>query len=705
MGNLTIWFIAAAVSIATTHYLLYEAKQHYPFHFLMLHLFAASTLKIARTLWALSRTSSPSPIFPLEALRAWIGPWQVLYVGCTITSLVFGYRAMFDLTSITTVAMIMALEWQPELLVGGLPSDLRNGRGFTMEWVLRIIGFAFGILAIYLRDYRLLPRGITWSCLCAAVTAGARFAGVRMTAEASLYRKTEGDRLHRALPNVSVLLIGTPVALLIVNLDENRPTTHFSPWTAAPVTLIANVVASAVALDNCGHIFRRLTPSHDEDEGTILEFLDKAPFGRALMSIALVQAAVSISGAIGYPFVTSKLQYCGFLAATMASLTWDDFTQAADIARMMTGHSGRWRWQSEIHRSSARTDAEASLLCDSEYVCDDSVDSKRSGWTAAIDLWTMTVLLTGALLAGPTVILSHSSVGTPGAVAALQQHTTGTAVRGNRPLDLVIARYAESADLTASQINALDGLPNIAPLDPNVIVYNKAKDANQTALADDIAAKLHRPLRVTVRASPNVGREAEAYLHHITEYWDDLADHTIFLQADPHNPYKMRRRIQDYFVPNTGFLSLGMTGHICTTCDESCVDANWTEEPQVLQEIYSNFNNGSACKDMVFTYRGQFIVSAARIQQNQRQTFVNLNEQLVNPESKKHQSPYLDQTWMYQFGDSLNAPAFGYSLERMWGVIFRCSEKRVAFECPSLLAGVLGNKMPIESCQCLDDVD
>ena len=73
---------------------------------------------------------------------------------------------------------------------------------------------------------------------------------------------------------------------------------------------------------------------------------------------------------------------------------------------------------------------------------------------------------------------------------------------------LVVARYNEDVSWT-------DGLP--------AIIYNKG-----TPL---VTSAIQRELQ-------NVGRESHTYLHHITTYWDQLADITLFTQGriDDHLP-------------------------------------------------------------------------------------------------------------------------------------------------------------------------
>jgi hypothetical protein len=68
---------------------------------------------------------------------------------------------------------------------------------------------------------------------------------------------------------------------------------------------------------------------------------------------------------------------------------------------------------------------------------------------------------------------------------------------------MVVAKYHEN----------IDWLDNV---NFSKIIYNKSSNLDPTYVNLD-----------------NVGLEAHTYLHHIITRWDDLADFTIFTQADP----------------------------------------------------------------------------------------------------------------------------------------------------------------------------
>lgn len=107
----------------------------------------------------------------------------------------------------------------------------------------------------------------------------------------------------------------------------------------------------------------------------------------------------------------------------------------------------------------------------------------------------------------------------------------------SRRVDLVIARYKED-------ISWLHRVPQHIFL----YIYNKnqsntivpQKRFGRVVLAHDHAApeNLNVPERSVVCNIPNIGREADTYLEHIINHYDDLADITIFCQGDPfpHSP-------------------------------------------------------------------------------------------------------------------------------------------------------------------------
>jgi hypothetical protein len=307
------------------------------------------------------------------------------------------------------------------------------------------------------------------------------------------------------------------------------------------------------------------------------------------------------------------------------------------------------------------------------------------------------------------LLLFQSSTIAPAALNA-RKSVLDTSYLPPRALDIVIARYDEPASEVATHINELLSLPKIGLLNPKIVIYNKLEAENSSST---FLQELHEELsvdpathKIVTHTLPNIGREADTYLDHITTQWDNLANHTLFMQASVHfAPSAYLSRVSDYFVPNTGFLSLADPGGFCPSCD-SCHDRDWAENPTLLRELYSDFNGQAECKDVVLTYRGQFIASAARLRGNDVGLYRRWLDELRDPRGRPHMAPYTEGSWSVK-DDSLSAPRVGFTLERTWGMIMQCNERRMAERCPSLMSRAICpdpvcGVASLEECQCLD---
>ncbi|KAL1303175.1 hypothetical protein AAFC00_006601 [Neodothiora populina] len=281
--------------------------------------------------------------------------------------------------------------------------------------------------------------------------------------------------------------------------------------------------------------------------------------------------------------------------------------------------------------------------------------------------------------------------------------------------DVVVSMYGESPTLITNMMSALSRSSFIRERDSRrLFIYTK-----------DTAADLDKIKTFTgataVTLLPNKGREGETYLHHITTQWDNLARHTLFTQAEVHNPRETYTRIRDYFVSDTGMLSLGFSGHVCEDC-ESCTDRwGWSDDssrvvPDLYSRVYANESCAASKTPILLSYKGQFIASAQRIRGIDRDIYADLHTALVDEDSWAHDVDYL-----HGRKDDMNAPVLGYTLERMWGLLLQCSgDMRIAAKCPSLLSGLSGwrkktttsfwsmrwgsdeGDQGLRDCQCLD---
>jgi hypothetical protein len=254
-------------------------------------------------------------------------------------------------------------------------------------------------------------------------------------------------------------------------------------------------------------------------------------------------------------------------------------------------------------------------------------------------------------------------------------------------MDIVISMYKEPLDSVNEMISKLKSIHSISN-QARVFIYIKDPAADVTQLQSSTQA-------FNVTKLSNIGREGATYLHHITHHWNSLAKHTIFLQADVHNPREFYPRITDYFDPvYTGMLSLGFSGQVCN--GQSCGDRwGWKDTSGLIPELYQEIYNQTAA-EVLLSFKGQFIVSARRIRGVRKAVYKGLLAAFVNPSSWAHKEAFLRGR-----ANSLDKPVFGYTIERIWSILFQCSDMDVAWKCPTLLSGKRRGG-GIGDCQCFD---
>lgn len=260
-------------------------------------------------------------------------------------------------------------------------------------------------------------------------------------------------------------------------------------------------------------------------------------------------------------------------------------------------------------------------------------------------------------------------------------------------LDVVISMYKEPVEHLNPVLETLQKLPAFSTKSQRIIIYTKDERANIESIKQATRA-------FNVTQVPNVGREGETYLRHILEHWDDLAKHTMFIQADIHNPREFIPRVRDYFDPEqTGMLSLGFSGNVCD-CNDCGDRFGWHDDTRLIKGLYHDvYQTEKTCSRALLSYKGQFIASARRIRGVNKKNFKDLWTALSDPDSWAHQQDYLKGR-----DDEMSAPFFGYTLERLWNVLFQCSDMNIAWTCPTLLSGTRrgGSKA---DCQCFDELE
>lgn len=254
----------------------------------------------------------------------------------------------------------------------------------------------------------------------------------------------------------------------------------------------------------------------------------------------------------------------------------------------------------------------------------------------------------------------------------------------------MVAHYSESLPELRSTLAAITSLPALAARKPNVIVYTK----HATTPLASIASALHLP-EASVRRLPNRGREGGTYLTHLLTNWDDLAAHTLFMQAHVHNEFYLLQRLRDYFAANTGYLSFGFSGKSCPLT--ACVDEwGWRDRYHQLPSIYTLlFGRLPPPGRFTLSYKGQFIVSAQRARGVSKEKLQILQNVLEGPESPYSRNVAEDGE------QGRDAPRFGFVLERAWGLVFACADGKLAKTCPSLWRQRREGEA-LADCQCLD---
>jgi hypothetical protein len=255
-------------------------------------------------------------------------------------------------------------------------------------------------------------------------------------------------------------------------------------------------------------------------------------------------------------------------------------------------------------------------------------------------------------------------------------------------LEIVISMYKEKTKDVATLISKLQSMPKMSGT--RVTVYLKDEQADEQKTKQETHAD-------EVIKLPNIGREAETYLNHILRRWDTLAGQTLFLQADVHNPREFYPFAERYFRPyKTGFLNLGWAGNVCDG-GENCGDRHgWKDEILTFPVIQSRIDNTTR-ENVLLSYKGQFVVTAARIRGIEKLIYEDLEQAFVDENSWAHQPEYLKGR-----KDSMSQPWFGYTMERIWNVLFQCSDMEIAWKCPTLLSGWRPGGS-IADCQCFDE--
>lgn len=268
----------------------------------------------------------------------------------------------------------------------------------------------------------------------------------------------------------------------------------------------------------------------------------------------------------------------------------------------------------------------------------------------------------------------------------------GKTAKSTKPtLDIVISMFKEDLNQTNILLQELRSLDAMQGLDITTFVYTKDGEA-------DIEL-IRRMLNTThVSILRNVGREAGTYFTHILNEFDNLARHTLFIQAEMHSLFAAKQHIEDYFVPTTGVLPLGQM----ESCDcVACKDV-WDEGRTFprIEELYSALNGVFCPKTIALSYLGQMIVSATRLRSRGPSTYKYLKQTLESDmDHFIHSDPRQDM-----FNDEASNPYFGHTIERSYLVLWDCADESIIKRCGGWdgFTKRRTSDMPDDYCQCVD---
>lgn len=255
-------------------------------------------------------------------------------------------------------------------------------------------------------------------------------------------------------------------------------------------------------------------------------------------------------------------------------------------------------------------------------------------------------------------------------------------------LDIVISMYHEPLEQTGRMIRELKALDAFKHLSITEYVYTK-----------DIGADLEfmkRKLNTSrVAILHNTGREAGTYLSHITNNYDQLARHTMFIQAEMHEYEHALNRINDWFQQDTGVLSLGQYEACnCVGChDKWNVGQSYPRIPEIYSALYGQF----CPKEITTTRLSQIIVSSKRIRSRSLHTYMYFKSVLESPLQS-------DAHMIGDFVDDQSVSHFVETLERAYQLLWGCGEASLAKRCGGLssLRSRRTSDQPDSQCQCLD---
>ncbi|KAG9192138.1 hypothetical protein G6011_10872 [Alternaria panax] len=653
-----VWFACATTSLLTTRHLLVERNLHYPLELFISQIAATAVVAIFSHPWS----SNVQEVSEQEQHRKRPVQGALLMAASNGLQAVSAFcivQAVLHTSNLPLLCMITTIAFFTE----GLVLYVFN---YTSRSVIEVLSLSLLLPAcagILFMEYRLMVPSLIASIL-AMLLVGAASALRKLVAKHYL-----GDYATRSTD--AFWLVGTGSLLAFVCAVSNWPVEQWDSFDVSSLPLrTLNAFSTAGAFLIGGSILFPL----DMQPGSQLPGSGFAAT-QCVRSVTTILAMMAITGcstvlSLRRSYI-SWYQLSCFLFAIICVCGKDVYNAI---------------WKQAVHRNDARGSYDLVSRSPRAQLDDAEECRTRSQRTlrprsqghglrsslvslALIMLWTAFISFNFGQRQYPRMEphldLQYESIG---------------------PLEVVISMYKERAEDVAALIAKLESMPQMSQA--LITIYLKDSEADERQIKQETNA--HEVIKL-----PNVGREAETYLNHIVNRWDSLAERTVFLQAGVHNPREFYPFFERYFRANqTGFFNLGWSGILCSSDD--CGDKRgWQDETSLFSNIQSRIDN-SPRENVLLSYKGQFVVTAARIRGIDKAIYDELWQLFIDENSWAHQEPYLQGR-----PDSMSQPWFGYATERIWNVLSQCSDMDVAWRCPTLLSGWRPGGS-IADCQCFD---
>ncbi|KAI0112395.1 hypothetical protein GGR51DRAFT_506862 [Nemania sp. FL0031] len=628
--------VTIGASIVTARH-LFANGFHYPLLMLLAHVSIALVLE---SLGARSETTTVQKRQHDWTSRA----WQALFAAALSVGLIFTYHSFLHNRNTTLCVMVLGLDWAAVL--NRTERWFRQDKLRFIDIPLSVATFLLCIVLLLWKENWLVGKGIEFLLVAAVCMTIAR----RLW-QSGLVENTFSIGTINVDTYVAGLALCLPLAtfLLVVTGWYNRRDFQLTDrviWVLISATTGALSLVSDTRMRKFTSLLQEKVPF-----STRIDF----NFGRPIFPLLLLAIVESDNWLMEHrPSTTSGVQWLSFAIAYLTTIDITCVASSVTLARDEASYIPIPSFKNQDEpadatKSPVPEDMEAMYL--PEFTCANESSLLRHislAWQAILGILAVSLVFYCAILA------PHIDPG-----------------RRSWDLDIVIAWYDEPIEQVVRTAQLALELPNIAGRKVRTIVYNKGS-LNETELEH------HFPIgsSLVIRRLENVGREGDTYLSHVLDTEKIWASHTLFIQAEPHEPGYLQARLEDYFVQDTGFLSLSHVRNFCPSCDACNDHSGWTEDGTVLRDIFTRANPSKTCQDITLTYRGQFVVSSRRMKQANQELLRDLRSRLVNDDH------------------------LGYTLERSWGTLFQCPT--ISERCPTLLSGWIGNRVAVEDCQCLD---